>query len=219
VLAGRGAFTFGVTTALAFVKSREGLETPDLQLSFTPMSRDPAIHQFDELEREPGAAIAVCVVQPESRGKILAKSKDASEHPAIRPNAFSAPRDMEAMLSGIRQARRIFAAPALASHSVTELRPGPALSSDAELADYVTKNAGSVFHPVGTCRMGGDAASVTDPQLRVRGIEGLRVIDASVMPNVTTGNTNAATMMIAEKGAAMIREDAHRRAGLQRKQS
>jgi choline dehydrogenase len=213
VLAGRGAFTFGVTTALAFVKSRDGLEAPDLQLSFTPMSRDPAIHQFDELEREPGAAIAVCVVQPESRGTILAKSKDASEHPAIRPNAFSAPRDMEAMLSGIRQARRIFAAPAWTPHSVKELRPGPR-ESDAELADYVTKNAGSVFHPVGTCRMGGDAASVVDPQLRVRGVEGLRVIDASVMPNVTTGNTNAATTMIAEKGAAMTREDAYRRAGL-----
>jgi len=208
VLTGRGAFTFGVTTAVAFVKSREGLETPDLQLSFAPMSRDPAKHRFDELEREPGAAIAVCVVQPESRGTILARSKDAAEHPAIRPNVFSAPRDMEAMLSGIRQARQIFSSPAWTRLSVGELRPGPNLSSDDELADYVRKNVGSVFHPVGTCRMGGDETSVTDSRLRVRGVEGLRVVDASVMPNVTTGNTNAPTIMIGEKGAAMIREDA-----------
>ncbi len=208
VLTGRGAFTFGVTTAVAFVKSREGLETPDLQLSFTPMSRDPAIHKFDELEREPGAAIAVCVAQPESRGTIMAKSKDAAAHPAIRPNYLSAPRDMEATLSGIRIARRIFSSPAWMKYSVSELRPGPALTSDDELANYVHTTVGSVFHPVGTCRMGGDEASVTDPRLRVRGIDGLRVIDASIMPNVTTGNTNAPTIMIAEKGAAMIREDA-----------
>ena len=208
VLTGRGAFTFGVSTAVAFVKSREGLETPDLQLSFAPMSRDPVKHKFDELELEPGVAIAVCVVQPESRGTILAKSNDPNAHPAIRANAFSAPRDMEAMVSGIQIARKIFAAPALANHSVEELRPGPTLSSDGELADYVCANASTVFHPVGTCRMGGDEASVLDPRLRVRGIDGLRVIDASVMPNVTSGNTNAPAVMIAEKGAAMIREDA-----------
>lgn len=207
-LTGRGAFTFGVTTAVAFVKSREGLETPDLQLSFTPMSRDPAIHAFDELEREPGAAIAVCVAQPESRGTILAKSSDPAAHPAIRPNYLSAPRDMEAMVSGLRIARSIFAAPAWRPYSVNELRPGKTLTSDDELSDYVHNAVGSVFHPVGTCRMGGDEASVVDARLRVRGVDGLRVIDASIMPNVTTGNTNAPTIMIAEKGAAMVMEDA-----------
>jgi choline dehydrogenase len=207
-LTGRGAFTFGVTTAIAFVKSREGLETPDLQLSFTPMSRDPTIHQFDELEREPGAAIAVCVAQPESRGEIRAKSKDPAEHPAIRPNALSAPRDMDAMISGIRIARQIFASPAWTKYSVNELRPGAQLETDESLRDYVRQHVGTVFHPVGTCRMGGDETSVVDARLRVRGVTGLRVIDASIMPNVTTGNTNAPTIMIGEKGAAMIREDA-----------
>jgi len=207
VLTGRGALTFGVTTALAFVKSREELETPDLQLSFTPMSRDPSIHKFDELEREPGAAIAVCIAQPESRGTVLATSNDPAAHPAIRPNYLSAPRDLEAMIAGLRTARRIFEAPAWQAHSVKELRPGPGLLSDTDLADYVRTAAGSVFHPVGTCRMGGDAASVVDPRLRVRGVAGLRVIDASIMPNVTTGNTNAPTTMIAEKGAAMVLED------------
>jgi choline dehydrogenase len=207
-MTGRGAFTFGVTTAIAFTKSREGLESPDLQLSFTPMSRGPDRHGFDQLEREPGASIAVCVVQPESRGSILARSADPTEYPAIRPNYLSAPRDVDAMVAGLRLARKIFAAPSWTAHSDGEVRPGPKANADAQLADYARASAGSVFHPVGTCRMGADAASVVDPRLRVRGIGGLRVIDASIMPTVTTGNTNAPTIMIAEKGAAMIRADA-----------
>jgi choline dehydrogenase len=208
VLSGRGALTFGVTTAVAFVKSREGLESPDLQLSFTPMSRDPVNPEFDQLERLPGASIAVCIAQPESRGTILAKSSDPSEYPAIRPNYLSAPHDVEVMIAGIRMARKIFASPQWMAHSVSELRPGPARASDGELADYARTGAGSFFHPVGTCRMGADDASVVDPRLRVRGITGLRVVDASIMPMVTTGNTNAPTIMIGEKGAAMIRQDA-----------
>jgi choline dehydrogenase len=205
-LTGRGAFTFGVTTALAFVTSREGLESPDLQLSFTPMSRDPTLG-FDELERAPGATIAVCMAQPESRGEIRARSADPAQHPAIRPNYLSAPRDMEAMISGIRQAREIFATPAWMAHSAGEIRPGTDARTDDEIAHYVRHNVGSVFHPVGTCRMGADDASVVDPRLRVRGVADLRVIDASVMPMVTTGNTNAPTIMIGEKGAEMVRED------------
>jgi choline dehydrogenase len=205
---GRGAFTFGVTTAIVFAKSREGLESPDLQLSFTPMSRGPDRHGFDQLEPEPGASIAVCVVQPESRGSILARSADPTQYPAIRPNYLSAQRDVDAMVTGLRLARKIFAAPAWMAHSRGEARPGAQVTSDAALTDYVRASAGSVFHPVGTCRMGADAASVVDPRLRLRGIAGLRVIDASIMPTVTTGNTNAPTIMIAEKGAVMIREDA-----------
>ena len=112
------------------------------------------------------------------------------------------------MVTGLRLARRIFATPSWMAHSDGEVRPGPNANSDIELADYARANAGSVFHPVGTCRMGADAASVVDSRLRVRGIDGLRVIDASIMPTVTTGNTNAPTIMIAEKGANMIREDA-----------
>jgi len=208
VFTGRGALTFGVTTAIVFTRSREGLESPDLQLSFTPMSRDPITHGFDKLEPDPGASIAVCVVQPESRGTILAKSSDPKEYPAIRPNYFSAQNDTDVMIAGLKLARKIFASPQWAQHSVKELRPGPNRNTDAELADYAKTGGASVFHPVGTCRMGGDDASVVDPRLRVRGITGLRVIDASVMPMVTTGNTNAPTIMIAEKGAAMILEDA-----------
>src|SRR5262245_1938313 len=208
VLTGRGAFTFGVTTALAFAKSREGLESPDLQLSFTPMSRGPDRHGFDQLEQQPGASIAVCVVQPESRGTILARAADPTQYPAIRPNYLSSQRDVDAMVTGLRLARKIFAAPSWMAHSEGEARPGPAANSDAELADYARASAGSVFHPVGTCRMGADAASVVDPRLRVRGVAGLRVLDASIMATVTTGKTDAPTIMIAEKGAQMIREDA-----------
>jgi choline dehydrogenase len=208
LITGRGAFTFGVTTAIVFARSREGLESPDLQLSFTPMSRGPDRHGFDQLERHPGASIAVCVVQPESRGTILARSADPAEYPAIRPNYLSTQRDVDAMVAGLRLARKIFAAPSWMVHSDGEARPGSDANSDGELADYARATAGSVFHPVGTCRMGADAASVVDSRLRVRGIGSLRVIDASIMPTVTTGNTNAPTIMIAEKGAIMIREDA-----------
>jgi choline dehydrogenase len=208
VVTGRGAFTFGVTTAMAFVKSREGLESPDLQLSFTPMSRDPKRHGFDELEHESGATIAVCMVQPESRGTVLARTADPTEYPAIRPNYLSAPHDTEVMLTGIGIARRILSQPAWIAHSGGEIRPGPEIAADAALAEYVQHTAGSVFHPVGTCRMGGDDASVVDPRLNVRGVDGLRVVDASVMPVVTTGNTNAPTIMIGEKAADLIKQDA-----------
>ena len=111
----------------------------------------------------------------------------------------------------MRLARKIFAMPAWASHSGGELRPGADKTGDSELADYARATAGTVFHPVGTCRMGVDPTSVVDPRLKVRGVAGLRVIDASVMPTITTGNTNAPTIMIGEKGAAMIREDARGR--------
>ena len=208
LVTGRGAFTFGVTTAIVFAKSREGLESPDLQLSFTPMSRGPDRHGVDQLERTPGASIAVQVVQPDSRGCILARSADPNEYPVIRPNYLSAQRDLDAMVAGLRMARRIFAASSWNVHSDGEARPGPNVTTDAELADYARATGGTVFHPVGTCRMGGDEASVVDSRLRVRGVGNLRIIDASIMPTVTTGNTNAPTVMIAEKGAAMIREDA-----------
>jgi choline dehydrogenase len=208
LVTGRGALTFGVTTAMAFVRSREGLESPDLQLSFTPTSRDLQSQNFDQLERAPGASIAVCVVQPESRGTILARSAKAEEYPAIRPSYLSASRDVEVMIAGIRIARKIFASPRWMAHSTGELRPGPDRATDDDLASYIRRAANSVFHPVGTCRMGADDASVVDPRLHVRGVDGLRVIDASIMPLVTTGNTNAPTIMIGEKGAAMIREDA-----------
>jgi choline dehydrogenase len=147
-------------------------------------------------------------VKPDSRGTVLARSADPFEKPAIRPNYLSARSDQALLAAGIRMVRDIFAQPAIAQHSVQEILPGPAVASDDEMLAFNRQYGTTIYHPVGTCRMGEDPASVVDSRLRLRGFEGLRVIDASVMPTLTTGNTNAPTIMIGEKGAAMIKEDA-----------
>ncbi|MBN8901922.1 MAG: hypothetical protein J0H57_12885, partial [Rhodospirillales bacterium] len=127
---------------------------------------------------------------------------------AIDPNYLSDPADERVLLAGMRFTREIFAAPAIAQHAVAETLPGPDVQSDAALLDYARQMGTTIYHPVGTCRMGDGPNAVVDSRLRVHGIGGLRVIDASVMPTLTTGNTNAPTIMIGEKGAAMIKEDA-----------
>jgi choline dehydrogenase len=203
---GKGALTFGVTTAQVFCDSREGLASPDLQLLFTPGSTHP--QKFGQLDEKPGMSCVVCVVKPDSRGTIMAVSSDPFARPAIKPNYLTAHTDELALLGGTRHVRRIFAAPALAQFSAGEFLPGPDLQSDADLLAYARRAGNTLYHPVGTCRMGEDPRAAVDSRLRVHGIQGLRVIDASVMPTLTTGNTNAPTIMIGEKGAAMIREDA-----------
>ncbi|HEX3863645.1 MAG TPA: GMC family oxidoreductase N-terminal domain-containing protein [Stellaceae bacterium] len=203
---GNGALTFGVTAAMVFCRSREGLASPDLQLLFTPASY--AQNRFRELEHEAGMTVAVCPVRPESRGTIMAQTPDPLTYPAIRPNYLSAPNDLRVLISGVNHTRRIFAAPAMAEHSVEETVPGPEVQSDEAFLEFARNTGTTIFHPVGTCKMGTDTMAVVDPRLRVIGIEGLRVADASVMPTVTTGNTNAPTIMIGEKAAAMIKEDA-----------
>jgi len=203
---GRGALTFGVTTAMVFCRSREGLESPDLQLLFTPGSYDP--NGIGRLERDPGMTLVVCLARPDSRGTIMAVSSDPLARPAIRPNYLSAASDVQALLAGTGIARRIFAAPPLARHSAAETSPGAGIHSADALTRFLREAGTNLHHPVGTCRMGEDPMAVVDSRLRVRGLAGLRVIDASVMPTVTTGNTNAPSIMIGEKGAAMIREDA-----------
>jgi choline dehydrogenase len=205
VLTGRGALTFGVTTAQVFCRSREGLASPDLQLLFTPASHDP--QKFGTLERAPGFSVAVCPVRPDSRGTIMAASADPAAAPVITPNYLSAPSDLAVLIAGLNFTRKILAAPAIARFSAGETLPGPAVTSDEAFADYARHYGTTLYHPVGTCRMGEDPMAVVDSRLRVRGLTGLRVIDASIMPTLTTGNTNAPTIMIAEKGAAMIRED------------
>ncbi|MBV9863226.1 MAG: GMC family oxidoreductase N-terminal domain-containing protein [Alphaproteobacteria bacterium] len=207
---GRGALTFGVTAAMVFCRSRDGLASPDLQLLFTPASYSQ--QQFRQLEREAGMTVAVCPARPQSRGTIMARSPDPFDYPAIRPNYLSAPDDVRALLAGVRHTRRIFAQPALAVHSSGETSPGAAIDSEDALTDFAHHHGTTIFHPVGTCKMGIDPMAVVDPRLRVHGLAGLRVIDASVMPTVTTGNTNAPTICIAEKGAAMIVEDGQQQA-------
>ncbi|HVY17526.1 MAG TPA: GMC family oxidoreductase N-terminal domain-containing protein [Rhodopila sp.] len=202
---GNGALTFGVTTAQVFTRSSPEKASPDLQLLFTPASYDPS--KFGALEQEDGMTVAVCPVRPDSRGTIMARSADPAEKAVITPNYLSDPADIRVLTAGMRFSRQIFAQPAIARYSAFETLPGKDVESDDGFLDYARKFGTTIYHPVGTCRMGDGPSAVVDSRLRVHGLEGLRVIDASVMPTLTTGNTNAPTIMIGEKGAAMIRED------------
>ena len=207
-LLGDGALTFGVSSAQAYVRTRDGLAGPDIQLLFTPASYDR--HRFGELEREPGMTVAVSLADPESRGEVMATSPDPLVYPALRPNYLATSRDLETLIEGVRIARRIFDAPAFAPYKVEELQPGADQTEPASIEAFIRQNCTTLYHIVGTCRMGEDPQAVVDSRLRVHGLDGLRVADASVMPTVTAGNTNATTVMIGEKAAAMILEDARR---------
>ena len=157
---GSGALTFGVTTAMVFCRSREGLASPNIQLLFTPGSYDPG--GYGRLEREPGMTIAVCLARPDSRGTIMARSADPLERPAIRPNYLSASTDLGVLLAGIDHARRIFAAPALRQHSAAEVMPGTEKRTEQQLNEFLHRDGTNLHHPVGTCRMGEDPMAVVE---------------------------------------------------------
>jgi len=150
----------------------------------------------------------VCNLRPTSRGHVRIVSPSAGEHPHIQCNYLATPEDRRVAADSVRLTRRIVAQPALVRYKPQEYRPGEEFHTDADLMRVAGDIGTTIFHPVGTCKMGVDDRAVVDPRLRVRGVQGLRVIDASVMPTITSGNTNAPTIMIAEKGAAMILEDA-----------
>jgi choline dehydrogenase len=149
------------------------------------------------------------LLRPESRGYVRIKSADPRQAPAIHPNYLATQKDRETIVAGVAAMRRIFQAPAMACHIAEEIEPGKQCDSDDGLLDFIRRRGSTTYHPVGTCRMGQDQNAVVDERLRVRGFAGLRVIDASIMPAVVSGNTNAATIMIGEKGADMILEDAN----------
>jgi len=193
----------------AFVRSREGLEGPDLLLGWIPMLTEPGPNG-PVLSRQCGFSCYAHPMRPESRGSVHAASADPRDAPAIRFNFLSAAVDAELTVRAIRIARSIMTAPAMAPLRVSEIAPGAAQERDDEIIDWVKRAAETTYHPVGTCRMGQDAAAVVDARLRVHGIQGLRIADASIMPTLTSGNTNAPTIMIGEKAAAMILEDAAR---------
>jgi choline dehydrogenase len=188
----------------AFARSDPSLETPDLEYHIQPLSLD----RFGEpLHPFPAVTMSVCHLRPESRGSVHSVSAHFGDSPSIRPNYLSTPRDRLVAASAIRLTRRIMQAAAMRAHAPEEFRPGPMSQTDEELATAAGQIGTTIFHPVGTARMGSDERAVVDDRLRVHGIDGLRVIDASIMPTITSGNTNAPTLMIAEKGAAMVRAD------------
>ena len=187
-LFGTGPVTESPIAAGGYFESRPRLQYPDLQAFFLPIAD-------------------IGQVRPLSRGVLKLASPDADAAPLIDPNYLGDPTDMAATVAGLKIGRTILSQPAFDRYRGKETAPGRHVNSDEDLAAYVREAAGTVFHPVGTARMGNDPLAVVDERLRVHGIEGLRVADASVMPTIPSGNTNAPTMMVAEKAADMISED------------
>jgi choline dehydrogenase len=211
VLFRSGPLASNATGAGAFARSDAALDRPDLQLNFinyTLASRDRhkvRAHPF------PGFSVDVVHLRPQARGSVRMKSPDPLAPPEIRFNFLRTQQDVQALTAGMRLARTIAQQPALADYVADEILPGPDIRSDAEFETSIRANGTSFLHSAGTCRMGGDEAAVLDPRLRVRGIGNLRVADASIMPSVPAGNINAPVIMIGEKAAAMILEDAEMR--------
>ncbi|MEX1021328.1 MAG: GMC oxidoreductase, partial [Litorilinea sp.] len=202
---GNGPYTSNVGEGGIFVKSAPEHTRPDLEIIFAP--NYSMRHGFDNPPGH-GYTLAACVLRPSSRGHITLKSPDPLAAPAIQPNYLTTPEDLSLLRTGLKLARKLAAAPAFAPVRGPEVRPGPTVTSDAELEAFIRQTTETLYHPVGTCKMGNDPQAVVDARLRVHGVTGLRVVDASIMPTLIGGNTNAPVIMIAEKAADMIREDA-----------
>jgi len=202
-----GPMSMGASQVYVFARTRAELETPDIQFHFQPLSADKpgeGLHRFSAF------TASVCQLRPESRGRIRIKHPDPYAYPAIEPNYLATVTDRAAAVAGLRMTRAIAGSRAMRPFVAEELLPGPAARTDEELLEAARNIAQTIYHPTGTCAMGQGPHAVVDERLRVHGVGGLRVVDASVMPVITSGNTNAPTIMIAEKAADMIRADAAR---------
>ncbi len=200
-----GPLSIAAGTSGAFFKTDPRLATPDIQIHFLPFSTDKMgekLHSFS------GFTASVCQLRPESRGSLRIRSADPNEPPEIRINYLSTETDRNANVEGLKILRKILHAPALNPYVVEEVDPGKQVSSDEALLSYCRARGSTIYHPTSTCRMGSDPLAVVDARLRLRGIQGLRVVDGSVMPDLVSGNTNAAIIMIAEKASDMLLQDA-----------
>jgi choline dehydrogenase-like flavoprotein len=205
VLARRGPLTVSAGYAAAFLRTRPELPRPDAQIyfiNFSTAKRGGVLHPFS------GFTVSLSQLQAESRGSVHIRSADPAAAPAIRYNYLSTENERRTMVAGLKFVRQLVNTPPLASYVAEEVQPGPRVQSDADWLAFGREAGETVFHPTSTCRMGEDARAVVDAQLRVRGVTALRVIDASIMPAVVSGNTNAAVLAIAEKGAALVRSAA-----------
>jgi choline dehydrogenase len=210
LITGKGILTYSPSIVAASVKVLEESATPDVQVTVAPGSFKGG--QIGELEETPGLSCGAWQMRPFSRGYVEARSNRPGDMPAINPRYLSEESDRRAIVGGLRFARRLFAAPALKKFVREEALPGAHLQSDDELLDYARRNGGTCYHASCTCMMGRHTMAVVDDELRVHGLQGLRVIDASVMPAVTSTNTNAPTIMIAEKAATIVKNGAGQRA-------
>ena len=203
---GGGFLSLPSAPLLAFLKSRPELATPDVQMHIVPYAiKDPKRRKLQDF---PGMAIGCYQLRPESLGSIHIRSADPREQPAIRFNFLSDPIDRRTMVAAVRMARGIVAQPALDAYRESEFSPGAAVAGDDEILDWMRRNSETAYHPMGTCRMGPGPDAVVDERLRVHGLDGLRIADASIMPTMPSGNTNAACIMIGEKAADLLRADA-----------
>ncbi len=189
-----------------FFRTDTAVDRPDAQVHFAPAASEP--DSKGNLKPTPGTTATVCYLRPESRGSVHIRSRDPLVPPAIRANYLDTENDRSATVAAFRRVRDIFAAPAMNKYRSSEMKPGPLAQTDEQILDYARATAESVYHPVGTCKMGADTMAVVDDRLRVHGVKKLRVADASIMPNLISGNTNAAAIMIAEKCADMLLQDA-----------
>ncbi|WP_323845981.1 choline dehydrogenase [Microbulbifer magnicolonia] len=202
----KGKLAKSITEAGGFIKSSDDVERPDVQLHMLPLLFDDCGRDLKLMAR-PGYSVHVCVLRPKSSGSVMINSADPFAAPEIDYNFFAHEQDRKVMVNGIRRVREILAAAAFDEYRGEELHPGAGCQSDEEIFARVQEKVGLVFHPVGTCKMGTDEQAVVDPQLRVHGLKCLRVVDASIMPRLISGNTNAPTIAIAEKAADMILQE------------